>query len=223
MVGLTGEMVVPSCVQGRAMICVARPGVSSQGVRGGVIGLGSVRSSSSVSVKSFAVCTYLNHRIQLSIVSTVERSVPLGDLLQRKSVVGWRMGFVECGGVGELPEDGSGRKRRVGVRGSKLVCRGSLLDSASVCLVLAEMDSENLQNLIIGASVLVATSASLYYGLKGEPVTCANCGGNGGTKCVFCVDGKMKTESGLSDCRVCKGAGLILCKTCKGSGYSRRM
>ena len=29
----------------------------------------------------------------------------------------------------------------------------------------------------------------------------------GGTKCVFCIDGKMKTESGLSDCRVCKGAG----------------
>jgi hypothetical protein len=31
--------------------------------------------------------------------------------------------------------------------------------------------------------------------------------GIGGTKCVFCTDGKMKTENGLGDCRVCKGAG----------------
>lgn len=31
----------------------------------------------------------------------------------------------------------------------------------------------------------------------------------GGTKCVFCNDGKMKIESGLVDCRVCKGAGFI--------------
>jgi hypothetical protein len=36
----------------------------------------------------------------------------------------------------------------------------------AVRLVLAEMGPENLQTLIIGASVLVATSASLYYGLK---------------------------------------------------------
>ena len=31
----------------------------------------------------------------------------------------------------------------------------------------------------------------------------------GGTKCVFCSDGKMKQEAGLVDCRVCKGAGKV--------------
>ncbi|CDP08451.1 unnamed protein product [Coffea canephora] len=30
-------------------------------------------------------------------------------------------------------------------------------------------------------------------------------------------------ETGLVDCRVCKGAGLILCKKCGGSGYARRL
>lgn len=30
----------------------------------------------------------------------------------------------------------------------------------------------------------------------------------GGTKCVFCNDGKMKVETGLVDCKVCKGAGI---------------
>ncbi|CAB4313552.1 unnamed protein product [Prunus armeniaca] len=29
---------------------------------------------------------------------------------------------------------------------------------------------------------------------------------SGGTKCVFCSNGKMKTETGLIDCKVCKGA-----------------
>ncbi|KAJ6386262.1 hypothetical protein OIU77_029267 [Salix suchowensis] len=33
----------------------------------------------------------------------------------------------------------------------------------------------------------------------------------------------MKQETGLMDCRVCKGAGLILCKKCAGSGYSKRL
>ncbi|CAM6046544.1 unnamed protein product [Sphagnum compactum] len=95
--------------------------------------------------------------------------------------------------------------------------------AAALVIFLADMDPANVQTLIISASVLAATSASLYFGLKGEPVSCVKCGGNGGTKCVFCTDGKMKTENGLGDCRVCKGAGLILCKTCKGSGYSRRL
>ncbi|KAK4409140.1 hypothetical protein Sango_0495000 [Sesamum angolense] len=45
----------------------------------------------------------------------------------------------------------------------------------------------------------------------------------GGTKCIFCNDGKMKAETGLVDCKVCKGAGLILCKKCGGSGYSKRL
>lgn len=30
----------------------------------------------------------------------------------------------------------------------------------------------------------------------------------GGTKCVFCTDGKMKQETGLVECRVCRGAGM---------------
>ncbi|KAL5708938.1 hypothetical protein ACHQM5_019681 [Ranunculus cassubicifolius] len=79
------------------------------------------------------------------------------------------------------------------------------------------------QTFLITVSVVVAISLSLFLGLKGEPVPCAKCAGNGGTKCVFCNDGKMKKETGLVDCRVCKGAGLILCKKCAGSGYSRRL
>ncbi|KAG6415212.1 hypothetical protein SASPL_122617 [Salvia splendens] len=71
--------------------------------------------------------------------------------------------------------------------------------------------------------VLVAISLSLLLGLKGDPVPCERCAGNGGTKCVFCNDGKMKVETGLVDCKVCKGAGLILCKKCGGSGYSKRL
>ena len=51
----------------------------------------------------------------------------------------------------------------MGRMSSKLACKGLEL---AVCLVLADMDPENLQNLIMVASVLVASSASLYYGLK---------------------------------------------------------
>lgn len=95
-------------------------------------------------------------------------------------------------------------------------CNGGLVDNSG-------MAAPDVQTLILGASVIVATSASLYFGLKGDPVPCERCGGNGGTKCVFCSEGKMKGESGLIDCRVCRGAGLILCKNCSGSGYSRRL
>ncbi|KAK3162071.1 hypothetical protein QOZ80_1BG0084970 [Eleusine coracana subsp. coracana] len=79
------------------------------------------------------------------------------------------------------------------------------------------------QTIIIAAAVVSAISLSLILGLKGDPVPCDRCAGNGGTKCVFCNDGKMKVESGLAECRVCKGAGLILCKKCAGSGYSKRL
>ncbi|KAG6417726.1 hypothetical protein SASPL_119918 [Salvia splendens] len=72
---------------------------------------------------------------------------------------------------------------------------------------------------LVTVSVLVAISLSLVLGLKGDPVPCERCG----TKCVFCNDGKMKVETGLVDCKVCKGAGLILCKKCGGSGYSKRL
>ncbi|KAL5101647.1 hypothetical protein RYX36_005974 [Vicia faba] len=79
------------------------------------------------------------------------------------------------------------------------------------------------QTLLATVSVLAAIALSLFLGLKGDPVSCERCGGNGGTKCVFCNDGKMKQEMGLVDCKVCKGSGLILCKKCAGSGYSRRL
>ncbi|XP_057782076.1 protein SPA, chloroplastic isoform X2 [Salvia miltiorrhiza] len=79
------------------------------------------------------------------------------------------------------------------------------------------------QTFLVTVSVLVAISLSLVLGLKGDPVPCERCAGNGGTKCVFCNDGKMKVETGLVDCKVCKGAGLILCKKCGGSGYSKRL
>ncbi|KAI6669729.1 hypothetical protein NL676_004614 [Syzygium grande] len=79
------------------------------------------------------------------------------------------------------------------------------------------------QTVLATASVLAAIALSLFLGLKGDPVPCDRCAGNGGTKCVFCENGKMKQETGLVDCKVCKGAGLIFCKKCGGSGYSRRL
>ncbi|KAM0045116.1 hypothetical protein Hdeb2414_s0009g00300401 [Helianthus debilis subsp. tardiflorus] len=79
------------------------------------------------------------------------------------------------------------------------------------------------QTFLATISVLVAISLSLFLGLKGDPVPCEKCAGNGGTKCVFCNDGRMKMETGSVECKVCKGAGLILCKKCAGSGYSKRL
>ncbi|KAH7425922.1 hypothetical protein KP509_11G077500 [Ceratopteris richardii] len=40
------------------------------------------------------------------------------------------------------------------------------------------MAGPDVQSIILGASVLAATSASLYFGLKGDPVPCGSCGGN---------------------------------------------
>ncbi|XP_073107859.1 uncharacterized protein [Elaeis guineensis] len=65
------------------------------------------------------------------------------------------------------------------------------------------------QTLLVTATVLAAISLSLFLGLKGDPVPCERCAGNGGTKCVFCNDGKMRQETGLVDCRVCKGAACL--------------
>ncbi|XP_010503066.1 PREDICTED: uncharacterized protein LOC104780262 isoform X2 [Camelina sativa] len=79
------------------------------------------------------------------------------------------------------------------------------------------------QTFIVTISLVVAIALSLFLGFKGDPVPCERCGGNGGTKCVFCLEGKMKVESGLVNCKVCKGSGLIFCKKCGGSGYSRRL
>ncbi|KAM3692512.1 hypothetical protein ACJW31_08G094500 [Castanea mollissima] len=91
---------------------------------------------------------------------------------------------------------------------------------ASDSLLELELDT---QTLLATLSVLAAISLSLFLGLKGDPVPCERCAGNGGTKCVFCNNGKMKKETGLVDCKVCKGAGLIFCKKCGGSGYSTRL
>ncbi|KAG9144483.1 hypothetical protein Leryth_014519 [Lithospermum erythrorhizon] len=92
-------------------------------------------------------------------------------------------------------------------------------------LMFSSVDAPPLdtQTFIVTVSVLVAISLSLVLGLKGDPLPCDRCAGNGGTKCVFCNDGKMKMETGLVNCKVCKGAGLILCKKCGGSGYARRL
>ncbi|CAH8383854.1 unnamed protein product [Eruca vesicaria subsp. sativa] len=79
------------------------------------------------------------------------------------------------------------------------------------------------QTFIVTISLVVAIALSLFLGFKGDPVPCERCGGNGGTKCVFCFEGKMKVDSGMVDCKVCKGSGLIFCKKCGGSGYSRRL
>ncbi|CAL4947229.1 unnamed protein product [Urochloa decumbens] len=51
------------------------------------------------------------------------------------------------------------------------------------------------QTIIIAAAVVSAVSLSLVLGLKGDPVPCDRCAGNG----------------------------LILCKKCAGSGYSKRL
>ncbi|KAK1296182.1 hypothetical protein QJS10_CPB15g02183 [Acorus calamus] len=99
-----------------------------------------------------------------------------------------------------------------------------LLSRRPVSAFLYALDGPlDTQTVIATVSVVSAVALSLFLGLKGDPVPCDRCAGNGGTKCVFCTDGKMKQETGLVDCRVCKGAGLILCKKCAGSGYSRRL
>ncbi|XP_015873155.3 uncharacterized protein LOC107410259 isoform X2 [Ziziphus jujuba] len=83
--------------------------------------------------------------------------------------------------------------------------------------------SWDTQTFLATISVLATIGLSLFLGFKGDPVPCERCAGNGGTKCVFCNNGKMKQEARLVDCKVCKGAGLIICKKCQGSGYSRRL
>ncbi|BBM97753.1 hypothetical protein Mp_1g08040 [Marchantia polymorpha subsp. ruderalis] len=150
------------------------------------------------------------------------------------------MSCLECAGLVPLrrpralvrsSSSSCGQFRAPGRRRASVSCRASVLDaalqatggSAHGVLLLADMDPSAFQTLLLTAGVLTATSVSLYFGLKGDPVLCAKCAGNGGTKCVFCMDGRMKNEKGLVDCRVCKGAGLIMCKNCKGSGYSRRL
>ncbi|OMO89043.1 Alpha/beta hydrolase-3 [Corchorus capsularis] len=74
-------------------------------------------------------------------------------------------------------------------------------------LLLSGFDKPlDTQTFLATISVLAAIALSLFLGLRGDPVPCDRCAGNGGTKCVFCDNGKMKQETGLIDCRVCKGA-----------------
>lgn len=117
---------------------------------------------------SSSLQTHLNCEIWLGILASAccRRVAPvlLQQLLQWKWVGRRRF---ECEGT-EFCEPSCGlrwRRRGGRTRGSKLACRAGLIEPA-VRLVLADMDPENLQNLIVGASVLAATSASLYYGLK---------------------------------------------------------
>ncbi|XP_035540863.1 protein BUNDLE SHEATH DEFECTIVE 2, chloroplastic isoform X2 [Juglans regia] len=73
-------------------------------------------------------------------------------------------------------------------------------------LLFSGFDSPlDTQTLLATISVLAAIALSLFLGLKGDPVPCERCAGNGGTKCVFCNNG------------------LIFCKKCGGSGYSKRL
>lgn len=79
---------------------------------------------------------------------------------------------LNCRCYGGDSELGLGWRNSLRGRGRclNLKCRVSMIEVAmlepAVRLVLADMDAENLQNLIVGASVVAATSASLYYGLK---------------------------------------------------------
>ncbi|CAA7048552.1 unnamed protein product [Microthlaspi erraticum] len=123
-----------------------------------------------------------------------------------------------------LPNSTKPRKTRKCSRTS-VQCSSSLIISPSL-LFLNGFDGGGFvdtQTFIVTISLVVAIALSLFLGFKGDPVPCERCGGNGGTKCVFCQEGKMKVESGIVNCKVCKGSGLIFCKKCGGSGYSRRL
>ncbi|KAF3511656.1 uncharacterized protein LOC111211609 isoform X2 [Brassica napus] len=100
-------------------------------------------------------------------------------------------------------------------RRSGVHCSANLITHPSV-LFLGSFDGGGFvdtQTFIVTISLVVAIALSLFLGFKGDPVPCERCGGNG----------KMKVDSGIVDCKVCKGSGLIFCKKCGGSGYSRRL
>ncbi|ESQ49501.1 hypothetical protein EUTSA_v10021645mg [Eutrema salsugineum] len=102
----------------------------------------------------------------------------------------------------------------------------NLIINPSVLFISSGFDGGGFvdtQTFIVTISLVVAIALSLFLGFKGDPVPCERCGGNGGTKCVFCQEGKMKVESGMVNCKICKGSGLIFCKKCGGSGYRRRL
>ena len=50
-------------------------------------------------------------------------------------------------------------------------------------------------------------------------VICSKCWQAGGTKCVFCNDGKMKQEMRLINCKVCKGSGISFCSHMHKTNY----
>ena len=137
----------------------------------------SLPSMPSTSATSCSSQSHPEHRIWFSsLPAQLRRRSEIAPLLcqflQVRSGIGSTiLGRVKCihcrsrVSVARLNWHGTLRRRRIG-RGLELQqCRAAMLEPA-VRLVLAEMDPENLQTLIIGASVLAATSASLYYGLK---------------------------------------------------------
>ncbi|CAA6658464.1 unnamed protein product [Spirodela intermedia] len=131
-----------------------------------------------------------------------------------------------------------GRRRRRRRRSVAPVAAAFLLFDGGGGPVRFALDT---QTIIVSASVLAAVSLSLLLGLK--PVPCDRCAGNGEDfPLILSSDyshrnpylfsffflfflhlDRMKMETGLVDCRVCKGSGMILCKKCGGSGYSRRL
>ncbi|KAF5930200.1 hypothetical protein HYC85_031073 [Camellia sinensis] len=82
----------------------------------------------------------------------------------------------------------------------------------SYCALLISLSSFKLSS-ISRRVITIIRYIKLVMGCNlfkiGDPVPCGRCAGNGGTKCVFCNDGKMKQETGMVDCRVCKGAGIF--------------
>ena len=50
-------------------------------------------------------------------------------------------------------------------------------------------------------------------------VISSKCWQAGGTKCVFCNDGKMKQEMRLINCKVCKGSGISFCSHMHKTNY----
>lgn len=74
-----------------------------------------------------------------------------------------------------------------------------LLHVKDICSLLAFLNIYNLFSLlnysVTGVQLVSLLTRKFCFLLAG------------GTKCVFCNNGKMKLETGLVDCKVCKGAG----------------
>jgi hypothetical protein len=120
------------------------------------------------------------------------------------------------------------------------------LELKRVCVPPARANPYGLQDVLVGASVIIAASAAIVSGTKKDPVPCALCLGTGGVQCFICNgDGENPNQPKSSnsretdpmekpvkrdfigrqprnprECRGCKGVGLNLCSKCGGSGYT---